>query len=307
MVVFVGTALIAADQPAKPAANSAAAGQYVGSETCVGCHEDQQKRFKNTVMGKVFAHPRSDMEKLGCESCHGAGKAHVDGGGDKTQIIRFGKDTGSSAEQQNDACISCHNRKAQMFWKGSSHEARGMTCVTCHVTKAEKKNSLMAENRFMEQVGNDHEFTKATQTELCLDCHKMKRAQLQRSSHMPFREGKINCSTCHNPHGSPNPKQLLQATANENCLSCHAERRGPFLWEHAPVMENCLTCHEAHGSSNPQLLKTRQPRVCNECHDTARHPSQPHNVNSRVYNRSCTNCHSQIHGSNHPSGNMYLR
>jgi DmsE family decaheme c-type cytochrome len=91
-------------------------------------------------------------------------------------------------------------------------------------------------------------------------------------------------------------------------LSCHTERRGPFLWEHPPVMENCLNCHEAHGSNNPQLLKVRMPRVCDTCHVTSRHPTTPTLLNSvRDFNRGCTNCHAAIHGSNHPSGDMFLR
>jgi DmsE family decaheme c-type cytochrome len=136
----------------------------------------------------------------------------------------------------------------------------------------------------------------------------MRRAQLQRSSHMPYREGKVTCTSCHNPHGSPNPSQLLQATINENCYSCHAERRGPFLWEHPPVMENCANCHESHGSSNPQLLKVRMPRVCDSCHVASRHPTQAQPLSSiKNFNRGCTNCHSLIHGSNHPSGNFFMR
>lgn len=300
-----GSAPANTDKAKAPTASTSS--EYVGSDTCIGCHEDQQKRFKNTVMGKVFAHPRSAAEKNYCESCHGPGKAHVEAGGGKQSIIRFGKDSNLSVQEKNAACLDCHSKGKQMFWKGSQHEAMGMACVDCHTVKAQKQPSMLAETRFMDTMGTEHGFTKVTQTELCLSCHKMKRAQMQRSSHMPFREGKISCSSCHNPHGSPNPKQLLQATVTDNCVSCHAERRGPFLWEHPVVMENCANCHEAHGSSNPQLLKVRQPRLCNECHITARHPTQPQTMNNKVFNRSCTNCHSQIHGSNHPSGNMYLR
>jgi DmsE family decaheme c-type cytochrome len=155
---------------------------------------------------------------------------------------------------------------------------------------------------------SDHAGVKMEQPELCLSCHKMRRAQLQRSSHMPFREGKVVCTSCHNPHGTPNPSQLIQATVNENCLSCHTERRGPFVWEHPPVMENCLNCHEAHGSNNPQLLKVRMPRVCDSCHVASRHPVTPQPLQSiRNFSRGCTNCHSMVHGSNHPSGNYFLR
>ncbi len=297
-----------AQQPSTaPPAKAAASGDYVGSDVCIGCHDDQNRRFKNTVMGKAFANPKTDKEKLGCESCHGPGKAHVEAGGGKETIpVRFGKDSKNPVEQQNAACLSCHSRGNRLFWKGSPHESRSLACVDCHQVKQERETLLSAETRFNAPL-TDVRGVKKEQPELCLQCHQMRRAQLQRSSHMPYREGKVTCTSCHNPHGTPNPKQLIQSTVNENCYSCHAERRGPFLWEHPPVMENCSNCHEAHGSTNPQLLKTRVPRLCNECHITNRHPTQPQNINVKVFNRGCTNCHSTLHGSNHPSGNMFIR
>ena len=165
--------------------------------------------------------------------------------------------------------------------------------------------------RFAEPLSENQQFVKSTQPEVCFQCHLMRRAQLMRSSHMPFREGKVTCTSCHNPHGTPNPKQLIESTVNENCYKCHAERRGPFLWEHPPVMENCLNCHLPHGSSNPQLLALRTPRLCQRCHIETQHPTIPFSASGPlsgfVFNRSCTNCHSQIHGSNHPSGVRFHR
>ena len=296
-----------AQEKAKPSA--AGDGDYVGSETCITCHQDQEHRFKNTPMGKVMlAHPRTPEEALGCESCHGPGRAHVEAGGGKDTIpMRFGKDSPNSGAEKNAVCETCHSRGTHLFWKGSPHESRGLACVDCHQVKQVIQVSLSSESRYSSPL-SDVRGVKKSQPELCLQCHQMRRAQLQRSSHMPYREGKVTCTSCHNPHGTPNPKQLIQSTTNENCLSCHTERRGPFLWEHPPVMENCANCHEPHGTNNPQLLKVRMPRVCDSCHVTSRHPTTPTLLNAvRDFNRGCTNCHSAIHGSNHPSGNMFLR
>lgn len=289
-------------------AGGAADGDYVGSETCIACHADQDRRYKNTVMGKIMARPRTPLEARGCESCHGPGKAHVEAGGTKESIpVRFGRDSKNSIEEQNATCLDCHSRGNRMFWRGSPHESRAMACVDCHSIKQEKATRISSDTRYSAPLSDNRGVTK-NQPELCLGCHQMRRAQLQRSSHMPYREGKVTCTSCHNPHGTPNPKQLIQATTNENCLSCHTERRGPFLYEHPPVMENCASCHEAHGTNNPQLLKVRMPRVCDTCHVAARHPVTPTLLNSvRDFNRGCTNCHSAIHGSNHPSGNFFLR
>ena len=306
------------DAKAKASAESSKAthnaGDYVGSDTCIACHEDQHKMIKDTPMGRVLlAHPRTADEKLGCEGCHGPGKAHVDSPGKETIAVRFAKDSKNTPEEQNAACLTCHQKGDHMFWQGSPHQMRNMTCVGCHVVhfgnaiQRETDRKLSSQARFSAPL-SDHAGVKMQQPELCLTCHKMRRAQLQRSSHMPFREGKVTCTSCHNPHGSPNPVQLKQATLNENCLSCHTERRGPFLFEHPPVMENCANCHEAHGSNNPQMLKVRMPRVCESCHAASRHPSTPQPLQSiRNFARGCTNCHSAIHGSNHPSGNYFLR
>jgi predicted CXXCH cytochrome family protein len=59
---------------------------------------------------------------------------------------------------------------------------------------------------------------------------------------------------------------MVKNTITETCYTCHAEKRGPFLWEHAPVVEDCTNCHSPHGSNVTPLLKTRAPMLCQTCH-----------------------------------------
>ena len=100
-------------------------------------------------------------------------------------------------------------------------------------------------------------------------------------------------------------------SVNEKCLSCHTEKRGPFLWEHAPVRENCLTCHDPHGSNHEKLLGARQPYLCQRCHLNTRHPGTLYDgtntlagrsVSNRAVEHACKNCHQNVHGGNAPSG-----
>jgi DmsE family decaheme c-type cytochrome len=261
---------------------AAAKAEFVGMDTCVTCHEDVVTAFKRTP------HAASSQ---GCEGCHGGGKAHVDGGGDKEKIRVFKTLTAPASAA---VCQECHNKAGQKHWVGSSHDSRNVACVACHDPhpKGAVPKALLVK----------------PQLELCTGCHLQKKAQLMRTSHMPLREGKLQCTSCHNPHGTPNDKMLIQTSVNQNCYSCHAEKRGPFLWEHAPVRENCVNCHDPHGSIQEKMLKVKMPLLCQQCHQTASHPGPAYPATSRyAFNQGCLHCHPSIHGSVHPSGNRFFR
>jgi len=296
-VLALPSTSLAQQAPPKPAAAQATDG-YVGSDTCKGCHQEVDEKFAATKMGKILLrHPRNALEKLGCEGCHGPGKAHVDSGGGKGVggLISFTKKDPTPVEKRNAVCLQCHQKTARLLWKGSAHESRDVACTNCH--------------RVMEDVSERSQLAKATVIDTCAQCHLQRKAQLMRSSHMPLREGKMDCLSCHNPHGTVTPALLKANSINETCYTCHAEKRGPFLWEHPPVMESCANCHDPHGSNHERMLKVAKPRLCQQCHVEVQHPTTPFTRTSRqfVLGRQCLQCHSTIHGSNHPSGKAYKR
>jgi DmsE family decaheme c-type cytochrome len=280
-----------------PAATQPPAG-YAGSDTCVVCHEDKETSLKGTPHAQA-TNPRSPAATHGCESCHGPGQAHVDDDA-KGHIRRFAK---TAPAETNETCLTCHNRGNHAGWEGSAHDRRNLSCSTCHSVHAPK--------------AAEKQLVAATETLLCATCHRMQVAKTERAvAHMPVREGKMSCSSCHNPHGSiSNVKNLKTGSSvGELCASCHTEMRGPMLFEHAPVRENCATCHDPHGSSNDRMLVVRMPMLCQRCHIASKHPATLYdkdqittNKSNRMFGRSCVNCHSTVHGSNHPSGQFFMR
>lgn len=276
-----------------------------GADTCLKCHDED---YKFPVMPIFFSkhgnrsNPRTPMAQLQCESCHGPGRAHATEpkvGQERAPIIAFGRTSKTTLNQQNAQCLQCHNNTNRTAWTGSAHDSQNMLCVDCHTM----------------HVREDPILTKQKQNDFCYNCHKKQRAEFARTSAHPVRYGQMNCTQCHNPHGSFNGSLLKTATKNDTCYRCHTEKRGPYLWTHAPVAEDCGICHEHHGSIYKPLLKKRAPYLCQQCHSAAAHPSFAYDqsalsnpANSTfVLAKSCLNCHFQVHGSNHPSGVKLMR
>jgi DmsE family decaheme c-type cytochrome len=119
--------------------------------------------------------------------------------------------------------------------------------------------------------------------------------------------GAVKCADCHNVHGRTLGNSFAATSANEpGCNKCHGDKRGPFVFEHAPVrQEGCSGCHEPHGSANPRMLNRAEVHLqCLECHTNTTNnasvsgttPPAFHNLRDpRIKN--CTTCHVKIHGS----------
>lgn len=270
--------------------------RYAGAKVCLDCHDDKAADIANSLHGKT-ANPRTPAAGMGCESCHGPAAAHADDP-EKVKPLQFST---ASPEATAAMCTSCHESGDQGMWHGSKHETRGVSCTECHS---------------VHHSAGESQLKTESETQLCAGCHEGVANKMNRFNHMPVREGKMECSSCHNPHGSANTKLLNTGTSpDEACTSCHAEKRGPMLWEHAPVSNSCSTCHDPHGSSNDRMLVAKQPMICQRCHVTSRHPPTVYNQYvvetsqnaNKIQGRSCVICHSQVHGSNSPNGKALLR
>ncbi|HVX65626.1 MAG TPA: DmsE family decaheme c-type cytochrome [Bryobacteraceae bacterium] len=281
---------------------------YVGSETCKRCHGDLWRTFFRNPHYKSIASGEEPPERTGCEGCHGPGQKHVAAMGNKAAIVAYSQ---LEPAQVIDRCLGCHaGDVGKSNIRRSSHTLANVGCTSCHsIHKSTTSRFLLAK----------------AEHNVCYGCHAQVRSQFS----MPFKhrvnEGFMECSDCHNPHGTfaaswrmgDRPRMVDQAKGPEEpCIRCHTDKRGPFVFEHASVrVDGCETCHQPHGSTNARLL--RRPAVftlCLECHNGAGNfgrngagetaQSSFHNMADPKF-RTCTLCHARIHGSN--SSPLFLR
>jgi DmsE family decaheme c-type cytochrome len=279
------------------------------SAACVKCHDEEDMPDNSRHAHAVVTDSRTPT----CVTCHGPSTAHAGKPSGNPPDRLFGRKANRPTGELNGACLTCHQKDSKRaLWGGSQHETSDVACYTCH------KN----------HTNQDKVLARVTQTDVCLTCHKEQRAQLARPSHHPIPEGKMSCSDCHNVHGSTGQKLVKRDSTNATCYTCHAEKRGPFVHNHEPVMEDCAICHNPHGSTVAGMLKARPPILCQQCHTPHATggvgalggqpgvfpPAVPGQVSPAItgstggknvvniwQGRGCTNCHTQVHGSNNPS------
>jgi len=275
-----------------------------GADSCFACHDDQVTLAVFRTAHAVPSDSRSPFGhgQLQCEACHGPGGDHaarVRRGQERPPVVKFGPGSETPVIEQNSYCVECHQSDTGFGWHGSAHDDNTVACADCHTSHAER----------------DPVMNTATQADVCFDCHQQQRTQSMKPYSHPIRQGKMDCGSCHSTHGETAELQLVRQTLNNTCYDCHAETRGPYLWEHAPVAEDCSTCHDPHGSNYAGLLTMRAPMLCQSCHSQSGHPSLPQDErglpsgtpSQYLLGQNCMNCHSQVHGSNHPSGQKLQR
>lgn len=291
--------------PATPAATGApappepakGAEATTATMSCADCH-DQAKVFGSNPHGHGTASKGKVVPNAVCEGCHGSGTAHMEAGGDKTLIY---KPVGLAGA--NKTCLSCHDTTTDRISRHAGQHANSaqVNCLTCHSIHSSEPRAayLLARPQlalcsschgnvaasfrnkpYAHRLGRGgmecsscHEphgmaFKPANlRTTLageapCLNCHADKRGPFV-FNHGSFAIG--DCATCHEVHGSSNPKMLNRATVMQVCIECHSPISSNTLGSQPPSFhnltspryQNCTSCHIAiHGSNrDPQLMK----------------------------------------------------
>ncbi len=258
--------------------------------TCADCHDEVAAAMANQIHMRIEPFEVYGRQ-VGCEGCHGDGTQHMEEG-DAALIRTF---TGNTAEN-SEACLSCHSLKEQGEWHASTHSMENISCLDCH---------------------SIHQTVNPLNS--CKGCHEEVYAQFDLPSHHPVREGRMSCVDCHNPHAATEFQLNTHGRLNDLCTQCHQKQEGPFIFEHAPVVEDCSLCHSAHGSVPNNLLTANEPTLCLQCHEFHFHaallsPDGPIDVGGTerenpfgdqsmnvAFTTKCSQCHSQVHGTDLPS------
>lgn len=192
--------------------------KYIGSEECDQCHDDICKSFKTADHARLLAKGKNGFN-YGCESCHGPCSLHEDSGGDIKPPFSFaaGRPEPDAlgarlplepARTVETVCYQCHLDVRGQFNLPNHHpvpEGR-MTCLQCHPP-----------HKGIAHAGGSTQLL--SQEENCTQCHESQKGPFV-FEHEAMDEG---CTACHSPHGSINPKMLLERNANL-CFKCHFQQ-----------------------------------------------------------------------------------
>ncbi|MGA7854450.1 MAG: DmsE family decaheme c-type cytochrome [Candidatus Acidiferrales bacterium] len=259
---------------------------FAGAESCKACHAEVYKSWETSAHWQQ-TYKEGGIAKHGCEDCHGPAASHVSDPTDTSKLFLFEK---ASAKEIDARCLECHAGGDQhMNAINSVHAKNDVSCIACHSPHHGKESNFLLVK---------------SQPELCYTCHLAKRAEFDMPFHHRVNEGLVQCTDCHNPHGTVKPHQVrATATQDEVCFKCHTDKQGPFVFEHQPVkVDGCESCHLVHGGPNPHMLKLSNVNLlCLECHTQSSFsgaPGAPSFHNQASFFQSCVLCHSQIHGSN---------
>jgi DmsE family decaheme c-type cytochrome len=263
-------------------------------QICYRCHANMSPQ-------QQIAHPHQicGATQMDCTTCH-----------DPHGKIR--------PETRTDLCLKCHDMSSPtMAWHSSTHSRYGVACADCH--------NPHPNSHVQPVVGIQHTHIdrkprlpmSVDDPQVCYQCHQDIYAKNAMPSHHPIKEGKMVCSDCHDAHGQTEDN-LREPTVNMVCYRCHADKQGPFAYEHPPVTEDCGICHDPHGTVTNNLLHQPTTFLCLRCHTghrTGPPPGGPdhgplmHDVGmspalQAAFYTDCTQCHSQIHGSDLPTPHL---
>jgi predicted CXXCH cytochrome family protein len=289
---------------------------------CANCHSTRLE--KNYDAGKNTYNTTWAEMTVGCESCHGPGKEHVDwardsAGSDKSQTDPgFVNDLSKLSPWVPDGDKSTFRYKGEGTSHGQQTNQAG-TCAACHSRRAEMDEDHAGKaytDLFQLRLINQPLYYPDGQV---LDEVYVYGSFLQSKMY----QAGVTCSNCHQPHSGK-----LVAEGNAVCAQCHkpAVFDQPSHHHHENGSEGaaCASCHmpattymgvdsrRDHGFRVPQPQLTTElqiPNACNRCHSDKDAAWATAAVDEWYPNATARYPHSQVFAAaraNHPEAAVGL-
>ncbi len=316
----------------------AAGSEWSDNSNCLTCHSDPDlKNAKGKKVGVSDQFTKSIHGSLSCVDCHKTGdwdntphfksytpvkcgECHT-GIPEKWQTSVHGHG-GDKAPFQAANCYDCHSSTGDPHRIASvASGAAGTACIRCHTEEAKKFNASTHSRKFpglgkkngCATCHPPHGETKLGDpisiTRTCQNCHSDAMEKLRNGPHGihgihttaaidTFSTRRVSCSSCHEPHGVPDPKRSNDAFSN--CLTCHKKTMGEFSGSvhQAKLVSNemtCASCHSVH------LTKGEPAFHCGDCHknELEQYKKSMHfrdDPTGLGVAANCGDCHDRGHG-----------
>lgn len=257
------------------------------SNVCLDCHDDQDVTLDGTPHALTIGARDGADARLACTDCHVGDPRHWEDDPDDYPMTSPAK-LGAIGEAK--LCSPCHvTAHQQNMVEKNVHMRNDINCSTCHSVHESKHPVLL----------------KKAEPRLCFDCHGSVEGSFAKPYRHPVNDGIIKCSECH--MALDETRRELSLNGTNVCMKCHAEFEGPYPYEHQATVDysteegGCVSCHDPHGSYLPRMLK--QPyeaphfQLCTQCHAVPPRHNMNLNHGTAWAGLSCSECHTDIHGS----------
>lgn len=203
------------------------------SDGCVQCHSGRVAPVGDGN-SNLFEEQPFPEHGIGCERCHGPGKQHVD---------RFTAGDWDSDDESDDSMLIVNPARL-------NRRQQDGVCYQCHMD---------GQTRILRKDKSFHDFRPGMVTEdiwtvfvsqQSLDAETAipftsQVEQMHASACFQGSDGRMSCTTCHDPHRVPDRQERASFYRNR-CNNCHADHGCSLPLEERespPANNSCIHCH----------------------------------------------------------------